>query len=145
MRETAAVDYRTPAIRDRAMSLIVGKTSVRDKLSALLSFTNQHLRKRLSTHLRTASEVLRARRGDCTEHSLLLIALARASGIPAREVSGLVYGGASSQQFSYHSWVEVEIDGAWQPVDPSWNELSANPTHLALGVGSDASWLSSRA
>jgi transglutaminase-like putative cysteine protease len=142
MRETNRVDYRTPALRDRALSLVMGKTAVRDKLEALLHYTHQHLEKQLSTHLHAASEVLEAGRGDCTEHSLLLIAMARASGIPAREVSGLVYGGRQSGQFAYHSWVEVEIDGAWHPVDPSWNELSANPSHLALSFGADSSWLS---
>ena len=30
-------------------------------------------------------------RGDCTEHSLLSIALLRALGIPARRVDGVVY------------------------------------------------------
>ena len=38
-----------------------------------------------------ASDVLVARKGDCTEHSVLLVALARALGIPARPVHGLVY------------------------------------------------------
>ena len=39
----------------------------------------------------TAAEVARSREGDCTEHAVLLAALARARGIPARVAMGLVY------------------------------------------------------
>jgi hypothetical protein len=149
MRPDAAVNAGHPAIRERAQALIMGKTTAMEKIDALVHFTYRHLEKRLATHLNTASEVLAQGHGDCTEHSLLLIALLRASGLPAREVSGLLYsddaGGDSDGEprprFSYHSWVEVELDGQWHPVDPSWDEISASPGHIALGVGKDTQWL----
>jgi transglutaminase-like putative cysteine protease len=59
---------------------------------------------------------------DCTEYSSLLIALSRASGIPARYVEGLLHldenGSVEVQQ--EHAWVELFLPGTgWVPVDPT--------------------------
>jgi len=59
---------------------------------------------------------------DCTEYSSLLIALSRASGIPARYVEGLLYldESDSSEARQEHAWVEVFLPGnGWTPVDPT--------------------------
>ena len=71
--------------------------------------------------------------GDCTEHTWLATALLRASGIPARAVYGVAYTGDSEKSFAYHAWVEVELDGRWVAIDPTWNENVADATHLKLG------------
>jgi len=47
----------------------------------------------------SAAEVLESRQGDCTEHAVLLAALARAKKIPARVAMGLVY---NRDAFYYH-------------------------------------------
>ncbi len=60
--------------------------------------------------------------------------MARAAGIPCREVSGLIYMGDSSQSFCGHAWNQVVIDGRWIPVDPTWGEIVINATHIALTV-----------
>jgi len=84
-----------------------------------------------------ASDVLRAGRGDCTEHAVLLVALARAAGIPARGVHGLVYAryedGADA--LYWHAWVEVRSAGEWIAVDPTFGQPVADATHVALGRG----------
>ena len=67
--------------------------------------------------------------------ALLLTTLARAVGIPAREVTGLVYMGDEVQAFGGHAWSEVVLDGRWQPVDPAWRETEVNATHIRFGVG----------
>ncbi len=59
---------------------------------------------------------------DCTEYSSLLIALSRASGIPARYVEGLLYLDQtnSTQARQEHAWVEIYLPGnGWIPVDPT--------------------------
>ena len=68
--------------------------------------------KNFSQAFATASDVARTREGDCTEHAVLLAALARAVGLPARAVIGLVYM-TSSQSFGYHMWTEVYVDDRW--------------------------------
>jgi hypothetical protein len=78
----------------------------------------------------SASQVLAKGRGDCSEAALLLVALARAAGLPAREVTGLVLAEGEPAGFGYHAWAEVYVDGRWTPVDPTWDEVPINPTHI---------------
>jgi transglutaminase-like putative cysteine protease len=59
---------------------------------------------------------------DCTEYSSLLIALSRASDIPARYVEGLLVldESDSTEARQEHAWVEVFFPGnGWVPIDPT--------------------------
>ena len=75
-------------------------------------------------------------RGDCTEDAVLLTALARAAGIPARVASGLAYersayhGTASA--FFPHAWTIAYVDGAWRSFDIASDGFSS--AHIALSV-----------
>ena len=81
----------------------------------------------------TAKECLEELEGDCSEHAMLFLGLARAAGVPAKFVGGLVY---SKGAFWYHAWNEVYVgNGVWVAVDATWNEEVADATHLALGEG----------
>ncbi len=84
-----------------------------------------------------ASDVLASGQGDCTEHTVLLVALARALGIPARPVHGLVYAryGDGQDALYWHAWVEIRSAGEWIPLDPTFGQPVADATHLALGSG----------
>lgn len=94
----------------------------------------------------TAAEVAELREGDCTEHSVLLAALARARGIPARVTIGLVYQG-STQSFAYHMWNELWIDDRWVPMDATLGKGGIGAAHLKLtdsslaGAGAYSSFL----
>lgn len=79
----------------------------------------------------TAAEVARSREGDCTEHAVLLAALARASGIPARVAVGLVYV-ESEQCFAYHMWTEMWIEGHWIAMDGTLGRGGIGGGHLKL-------------
>ncbi|HMY75768.1 MAG TPA: transglutaminase domain-containing protein, partial [Blastocatellia bacterium] len=72
-------------------------------------------------------ETLASREADCLEHSELYVALARASGLPARVVTGAAFGGGS---FGAHAWVEVYL-GKWVELDPTWGLMEhVDATHL---------------
>lgn len=138
---TSSIDAGDPAIAGLARRLTEGESDPARRVERLLTWTYQNLDKHLSSNLTTASQVLAHKQGDCTEHALLFVALARAAGIPAREVSGLVYMGDRFQRFGWHAWAEVALDGRWVQVDPSWGETLANATHLTLGVGEETDWV----
>ncbi len=87
--------------------------------------------KNFSQAFSTAAEVAREREGDCTEHSVLLAALARARGIPARVAIGLVYQPAS-QGFVYHMWNQLWIDDRWVPMDATLGRGGIGAAHLKL-------------
>ena len=74
-------------------------------------------------------------KGDCTEHAVLLAALCRARGIPARVAIGLVYVSAA-QGFGYHMWNEVWIDGGWIPLDATIARGGTGAAHLKLADSS---------
>jgi len=79
----------------------------------------------------TAADVARLREGDCTEHSVLLAALARARGIPARVAIGLIYQ-PSTQCFVYHMWNELWIANRWVPMDATLGRGGIGAAHLKL-------------
>ncbi|MDX1945980.1 MAG: transglutaminase family protein [Pirellulaceae bacterium] len=79
----------------------------------------------------TASEVARAKEGDCTEHAVLLAALLRARKIPARAALGLVYY-PKQRGFAYHMWNEAWIDGRWVPLDATLGRGGIGADHLKL-------------
>jgi transglutaminase-like putative cysteine protease len=76
---------------------------------------------------------LKSRHGNCQTHARLYTALARAAGIPTRFVSGLV--ALEGKGFLYHSWTESLLAGRWVAVDPTYNQLPADPTHLKFFEG----------
>lgn len=94
------------------------------------------VRRRVSSHnftpaLATAAEVARTGEGDCTEHAVLLAALCRARGIPARVAIGLVYS-ASAGGFAYHMWNEVWIADRWAPLDATLARGGIGGGHLKM-------------
>lgn len=79
----------------------------------------------------SAVGTLRLRRGDANEHAQLFVALARAAGIPARTVSGLLL---IDGQFHYHAWAEVMVHD-WVGIDPTTGDFPVDASHLRLLVG----------
>ncbi|MBX7165594.1 MAG: lasso peptide biosynthesis protein [Pirellulales bacterium] len=101
-------------------------------------------RQNYSQAFATAAEVAETRQGDCTEHAVLLAALARACGLPARVAIGLVYI-ESEQGFGYHMWDEVWIDDHWYALDATLARAGIGAGHLQLGYSSlagDSAFLS---
>ena len=93
----------------------------------------QNIRKVGTAALSNAVETLESRQGDCTEHTVLFVALCRAAGIPAREVAGVtaIEGG---EGLYYHAWPEVWV-GRWLAVDPTLGQDVADATHIKFAVG----------
>ncbi|MEX2218445.1 MAG: transglutaminase domain-containing protein [Phycisphaerales bacterium] len=98
--------------------------------------------KDLDVGFATASEVARQRRGDCSEHAVLLAAMLRADGVPARVASGVLYvdefEGAKGV-FGYHMWTQalLEREGkpAWVDLDPTLPGGRAfDATHITMAV-----------
>ena len=141
LRPTAELDADAPAIVALTAQITAGATTDRDKADRLVDWVYTNLDKSLSTNLSTASQVLARKVGDCTEHSLLLVALARAAGLPAREASGLMYMGDEVQRFGWHAWAQVVLDGRWVAIDGAWGEHVADAAHLLLAVDGDAGWV----
>lgn len=75
-----------------------------------------------------ASKVAETGAGDCTEHAVLLAALARAHGMYARVIFGTLVIEMDSRLFAYgHAWTEIHNGKEWQIMDATLpaGELSA--------------------
>jgi len=87
--------------------------------------------KNFSRAFDNAAVVAETLEGDCTEHGVLLAAMARAVGIPSRVATGLVYADRLGA-FGYHLWTEVYINGRWVPLDGTLGRGHASPTHIKI-------------
>lgn len=128
---TTAHPSDDPAIRLLAQRATSGLANRAGQLKALVRFVHGYIDYTEEDAGRTVSNILRERRGDCTEYANLLTTMARASGFAARTVTGLAYD-IDSESFALHNWSEVAIGGWWLPVDPTWNQVPADAGHLRL-------------
>ena len=121
-----------PRIQDEARRA-VGRWLRNPKEAAgrLTTRVDRMLSKSVTFSIPSALQVLDSRQGDCNEHTVLYVAMARALGLPARTAVGLVYLDGS---FFYHAWPEVWL-GEWVAVDPTFGQYPADASHIRFVVG----------
>lgn len=159
--EIADQSYRTPSamiesadtevikLKDKAIALCDANATAQARAQTMRRAVSGWIaQKNLDVGFASAAEVARTRRGDCSEHAVLLAAMLRANGIPARVVSGLVYvegagqlvGGPGKGVFGYHMWTQALVENAngeqvWIDYDATLPAaLPFDAAHIALGV-----------
>jgi Transglutaminase-like superfamily len=123
-----------PRMIATAESIVGEEADAKVVSDKLVHWVYQNVRSTFSARLTNSLEVLDNREGDCTEHSMLYIGLARAAGLPAREVAGLIYVDSPRPGFYFHQWAKVWI-GKWIEVDPTFDQPVADATHIKLAEG----------
>ncbi len=132
LKPAAKIESDAPEIVAKAKEIAAAAKSQDELARALASWTAEWLRDTVDDG-GAAVESFKSRVGNCQTHARLYTALARAAGLPTRFVSGLVY--QEGKGFLYHSWAESFIGDRWIPVDPTYNQLPSDPTHLKLFEG----------
>lgn len=85
----------------------------------------------------TAEEAVGQAAGVCQDHAHIFIGAARASGIPARYVSGYLLMDDRIEQEATHAWAEAHVEGlGWVGFDVS-NGISPDPRYVRVATGSD--------
>jgi len=144
------IDPTDPDIVSTAREWTKDCETPRDAVAALAEHVYQHLEGgELIAETLSGPEVLKCRKGKCSEYSVLFASLARSQGIPTRIVLGdRMIGG----QWIGHMWNEVflEVDdpdrgsgqtaGRWVTVDSTTKEVGSAPallkfTHSATVYG----------
>ncbi len=98
-----------------------------EKALNLREWVYDHVKtKDFSIGFASAKEVAASRRGDCTEHAVLLAAMLRAEEIPSRVAVGVVY---YRGQFAYHMWTEAFLND-WTAFDSSLGQEIVDATHI---------------
>ena len=103
---------------------------VHELVYALRDLVHNHIdNKHLSTAYASASETARTGSGDCTEHAVLLAAVLKARGVPARVCHGLVYieQGGSAITGAADETAHVAVDEHGNPIAPLTGQVALTP------------------
>jgi hypothetical protein len=113
-------------ILSKAQALAAGAGSMTDLLRRFYDYTYA-LESIETSELTDALTTLKQGAASCNGKSRLLVALCRASGIPARVVGGLIL--QNSQKRTSHLWAEVYVHGKWIPFDALNGHFAHLPQH----------------
>jgi transglutaminase-like putative cysteine protease len=120
-----------PDIKALAAKIVAGETNGSRAAAKIKNWVYREIAKEPTVSIPNALEVLQTRKGDCNEHTVLFNALARAAGIPAKTVVGVVYLRGA---FYYHAWSEIWL-GEWISLDSVLNQFPADVTHIKFLEG----------
>jgi transglutaminase-like putative cysteine protease len=135
LKATATFDSDSEAIKKKAQQLTEGKNDDIEKAKALFYFVrdeipyNLYTPKHMPEHFR-ASNTLARGTGYCVQKAVLLVALARAAGIPARLccakirnhlVPPKVLERLKTDIFPWHGYAELYLEGKWVKATPAFD------------------------
>lgn len=130
---TADSQSTAPTIVARAKQIVGAERDSKRAGRAIVQWVYKNLQKKSGARgSASAVEALEAGVGDCTEHTALTVALARAAGIPARNTTGIVLVPGKKAQGGYHAWPELWL-GEWVAMDPALGFLDVGPSYVWLG------------
>lgn len=125
------IESDDPRIARRALRLAGDERDPGVVAQRILTWVHDSLHAQAGAPSTTASGAVARRSGDAREFALVAAALARAAGIPAHPVSGLLQ---HEGRFYLHAWTEIYL-GRWIPVDAMLNQFPADASHLAFIAG----------
>jgi hypothetical protein len=131
LQPSLQIESRNREIIQRAKAILDGESNSLLALTELVHWVSDHLEDALVDSF-SALDALHGKKGECQAHAYLYTALCRAAGIPTKVVSGLVY--IKGVGFLYHAWAESFI-GYWIAVDPTFDQIPADATHIKLAEG----------
>lgn len=132
LKPAEKIEADAPEIVAKVREITKGKSTQEEVVRALASWTADWLKDTVDDG-GSALTSFKSRTGNCQTHARLYTAMARAAGIPTRFVSGLVH--LEGKGFLYHSWAESLLGGRWVAVDPTYNQVPTDPTHLKFFEG----------
>ncbi len=124
-------------IQNLAKKIVSKNDKPLDKVKKIVAWIHKNIEKRPVLSLPDALSTLENGVGDCNEHAVLLAAIARASGIPAKIEAGLVY---LKGRFYYHAWNLLYI-GKWITADSLFDQIPADVTHIRFTSGAQTQQL----
>lgn len=135
LEPTPTFDSDSGSIKEKARELTQGLQDEIERAKALFYFVrdgisyNLYVPKHMPEHF-VASNTLARGKGYCVQKAVLLVTLARASGIPARLccakirnhlVPAKVLEILKSNIFPWHGYAELYLDGKWVKATPAFD------------------------
>jgi len=120
-----------PRILKLVNQIIGDATNDKEIVSNILMYVSNFVIDDYNSNSENVFNIIESKKGDCTEHTRLFVTLAKAAGISAKEISGLVYNeDDENPAFVLHAWAEVVINGHWNAVDPTWGKETISTAHI---------------
>ncbi len=132
-RASFLVDFDEPVFGEVAKE-VVQKFGQRPTMPQLTKYVHDFIdNKNMHRAFDIASKVAQTREGDCSEHAVLLVALARRFGFAARMVYGLVLVRAKNNIAAVgHAWAEYRAKREWQPMDAAVMSLEDKENQITV-------------
>ncbi len=137
LKPSALIQSDDQQIRKQIEKIVKPADSSEQKAKKIVNWVYHNIEKKPTLSVPNATEVLKNKSGACKEHSVLTVALLRATGIPAQTEAGLVY---LRGRFYYHEWCVIYL-GKWITADAVFNQLPADVTHIRLVRGDSSEQL----
>lgn len=114
------IESDSAVIQNKSKQLVKGASTPREKAKAIYDYVAKNMTYDMEKYREnefhwsdSALKSLRTKKGICQDYVFLTIALLRAADLPSRFVEGEAGG-------QRHAWVEVQVDGRWLVMDPTW-------------------------
>lgn len=135
LKPTPFMDCDSELVKEKSRQIVRGIPGQRDKAIRIFYAVRDGIRytiygkRSLPEHFR-ASFVLSSGEGYCVQKAVLLVALARAASIPARLrlasikshlVPEEVLAKRGSNEFPYHGYTDLYIEGSWVKATPTFD------------------------
>ena len=136
LRPTSFCQSDDPEIMATAAEIVGEERNAWRAAKRIALWVSREMNANYDVGFATAKEILKNREGDCSEHTVITVALCRVVGIPARAAVGIMY---AEGIFAYHMWPEVyvgrwvDLDAKWLATDEKTGELYTDATHIKLG------------
>ena len=139
LNDTPTFPHNSKIVKDLSKEALLEEKNDIKKLYKLSEFVSDYVVDDYESNSLSVFDVIERKIGDCTEHTQLFVNLARAAGMPAREVLGWVYDGTN--KLMPHAWAEVAVNTVdetfvWIPVDPTFNII--NPSNLIKAIENES-------
>ncbi len=135
LRPEKEIQVDAPEIRSTLQRVGADRGTVLERLRRIHDLSAS-LQSRPFKGTTDALTALRLGEASCNGKSRLFVALARAAGIPARLVGGLILETGSKK--TSHQWVEAWVAGHWVPFCPTNHHFASLPErYLTLYVGDE--------
>lgn len=134
LKSDAYVQCDAPQIIDKAKEIVGNEKNPLKVAEKICNWVSKNMRSVFSARLSNTLEALESMEGDCTEHTVLFVGLARAAGLPAKMSAGLIYVDNEQPGFYFHQWASVWL-GEWVDVDPAFNQIPVDVTHIKFAEG----------
>ncbi|MEZ4459216.1 MAG: 7TM domain-containing protein [bacterium] len=129
LQPTEFIQVDAPEIIALAHEIGADEGSILERLTKIYDFT-MGLETRAFKGTTDALTAARLKEASCNGKSRLFVALARAVGLPARLVGGLIL--AEGKKRTSHQWVEVNVGGHWVPFCPTNGHFASLPANYLV-------------